>query len=293
MGILDDMRGALDRALYPLRGEPEGYDIDPLELDLDPYEVGGFAPAPPPAVRLGGMRPVLLDIADFRAGGIWRAGEWSTVAFFQVPRGVIQRLPAGLSYRFYVRSRHAVAGNNAASAAARTITGLVGLAQTPRVVPALPSLHHPDVVVWGMVGGVWAQEPVNAVDFAAGSVTYTERALTTQVEVYYVFNVGEWRLRVYRPLGESDTAAVTVANGSFSAAHMVDQNNAETTHRWPRLVVMVPGQRLALEVNTTREVIHNARSLHVLSFESFSTQVDVTDPVELQQLAETALREGV
>lgn len=292
MGILDDLRGAVDRALYPLRGEPEGYDIDPYMVDVDPYEVGGYAPAPPPAIRRGGMRPSLLDISQFQAGAAWRSGEWSTVAFFQVPRGVIQRLPAGLPYRFFVRSRHAVAGNNAAAAASRTITGLVGIAQTLRVVPTLPSLHHPDVVVWGMVGGVWAQEPVNAVDYAAGSVTYTERALTTQVEVYYVFNVGEWRLRVHRPLGESDTAAITVANASFSAAHLVDQANLETSHRWPRLVVMVPNQRLSLEVNTTREVVHNARSLHVLTLESFVTQIDITDPQELQRVAEAALREG-
>lgn len=292
MGIFDDLRGAVDRALYPVRGEPEGYEVDPFYADIDPYEVGGFAPEPPPAIRLGGMRPVMLDISDFRAGSAWRPGEWSTVAFFQVPRGVIQRLPAGLAYRFYVRSRHAVAGNNAGTAASRTITGLVGMAQTLRVAPTLPSLFQPDVVVWGMVGGVWAQEPVTAVDFVVGSVTYLERANTTQVEVYYVFNIGEWRLRVYRPLGESDTAAVTVANSSFSAAHMVDQNNAETGHRWPRLVVMVPGQRLALEVNSTREVVHNARSLHVLTLESFTTQVDVTDPAQLQQLAEMALREG-
>jgi hypothetical protein len=300
MGLLDDLgyliRGDSDQPWNPNVGYEDleaGGEWD-LAADWDDWEVGGDLQNAVPAVTaLGGLRPVLISIEDFRSTGApWLANQWTAVTTFRVPRGIMQRLPAGRSYRFYVRA--ARRGLPGAIVGARTITGLTGLVQTLRVVPALPSIHHPDVVIWTRAGAVWTQQAVTAVDYTAGSASFTAAAAHDEAEVYYTHGLGEWRLRVHSPLGQSDTAAMTVANSAFSATHTVDQNNAETTHRWPRLTVMVPGQNLVLEANTPAgvEVIHNDRSLHVLTLESFVNQVAVTDPQQLRQLAELALREG-
>ena len=113
------------------------------------------------------------------------------------------------------------------------------------------------------------------------------------MEVYYVHSDGEYRVRVYRELGVSDTSAVTVLNGSLASMHLVDSHNEETMIRWPRYVGLIPSQRLAVEISSSLPHVFNARSGHVLHIQGYSQRVKITDPQALRRAAEIDMREGV
>lgn len=276
--------------------------LEPFQRDIpydDPGLDGGWADAEDefggnagsPIEVLGGFAAKILEARDFRPGW-FRADEWATVGAFEIPPGILTRINEGVPYRMYIKGVHRVAGLNGAAAAPRTITALPGLVRTTQGLPALPSLFHPEVVVWTAPapGTVFTQQPVSAVDYTARSVTYTEPANTTQVEVYYVHDVGEWRFRVQRALGVADTVAISVANGSFGAVHTVDQNNRETSHRWPQLVTLIPRHSIVFEVRTSVEVTFHARAQQMLNIQTHVAQVRINDLTAAAELVEAGLR---
>jgi hypothetical protein len=243
------------------------------------------------AISKGGLVPVLLEAGDLTAGS-WTSDLWSVVGYYRVPEGVIMRVPSGRSYRFYLRARNTFDGQDASI----TTSALTGLVKTEQGRPSDISggvKYYPEVSVWCKVGGTWQRASITAIDFDTKKVTYTEPKSTTDVEVYYVHSVGQWRYRVYRALGNSDTTAASVANNSFSAAHLVDQNSVETSHKWPTDVVLIPGERLSLEVKTTLDTEFNSRAGNVATLQAYSQQVTVTDPQKLRQIAEIMVRQGL
>lgn len=289
MAWQDIFNGVGQRLASPFQSDvPQEYDTDP---EQDGWELGGSVveEASPVTLR-GGFKVKLLEAQDFRTG-FFRANEWSSVGSFEVPPGVLKRIPEGLPYRMFIKGVHRVAGLNVAQAP-RTITAIPGMVRSTQALPALPTLFHPEILVWTAPapGTVFTRQAVTAVDYGARSVTYTEPANTTAVEIHYVFDIGEWRFRVARAVGVSDTVAITVANGSFSAVHTTDQNNAETTHRWPQLVTLVPRQSIVFEVRTSVEVDFGLRSQHMLIIPTLLAQIDVNDPVALAEMAEVSLR---
>lgn len=285
---------SLNRLVEPFQRDVPMIDEYANDYVDDYYpEVGGVAEAAvaAPFTLRTPLRPKLLEARDFRLG-TFRANEWSVIGSFEVPPGILKRIPADLPYRMYIKAVHRVAGNNAASAAPRTITGIPSLIRTNQGLPTLPTLHHPEIVVWTAPtpGTVFTQQAVSAVDYAARSVTYTEPANTTHVEIYYVHDDGEWRFRSVRAQGVSDTVALSVANGSFGAVHTVDQNNAETTHRWPRVVNLAPRQSISFEVRSAREMTFDARAQQMLFVLTEVAQIDVNDPVGLANFIEAEMR---
>ena len=281
--------------LIKLRNMVEG----PLSAlrDAPPPARPAVAPVPVAAVRrdngaAGGVwNPVLLEAKDMKEGR-FRASEWSNIGYFVIPEGVRLMLRAGENYRMYLQGRATRAGNNPGAATARQVVGLTGMVRTSRGAPNLPSLYHPDVVVWAKVGGTWQQAPVTAVDFAVGNVSFTEPAGCTEIEVYYTHSIGEWRFRIYDAKGSSDTAATTINNGSFGAIALIDQNNSETAHTWPTQVDLVPSQRLALEVNTSVETLFTPRARHTLILTAYQQQIRVINRDVLRAAATADLNRG-
>lgn len=263
----------------------------PLEFLRD-APAAPSAPAPRPAPVAAVARDerwsaALLEARDMKPGA-WNAGQWSAVGYFNVPEGVRYAIPEGRAYRIYIRARHTQAGTNITGPAPTTVAGL-DLADTPQQ-KTVPSLYHPEIAVWCKVGGVWQRVAVDAVDYATGSVTFQEPDNCTDVEVYYVHSTGEWRIRVQREMGASDSQATTVNNGSFGAAHFVDQNNLETLHKWPQVVQLVSGQRLTFEVNSTLEHVFNERAGQVLTIFSYVQQLAVLDKALLRAAAAAELQ---
>jgi hypothetical protein len=247
---------------------------------------GGIVPA---AEALSSYVPTSLDENDFKAG-LWQGNQWSRIATFKIPEGVIYRLETGKPYRFYVK---AVRRRNGIAAGAQVFNA-PGLIQTKRV-GVLPSYDHPEVVVWARVAGVWNQCEVTAINYASGDVTYTELAGTTQVEMWYLHNDGEWRLRLLRQLGGFDTSEQTMVNGAFAITHALDQNDAQTQPRFPGDYTITPGQTVALEVKTSIEVswgeVYKAQP--AMQFQALNRQVRALDKPRLAALAEVEARRGV
>lgn len=282
--MADFLRNLLEPFQRDIPVDDPGLDEGWADLE---DEFGGNAGSPIEVV--GGFAAKVLEARDFRPGW-FRADEWSTVGAFEIPPGILTRVLPDVPYRMYIKGVHRAAGLNVA-AAPRTITALPGLVRTTQGLPTLPTLFHPEVVVWtAPASGVFTQQAVSAVDYAARSVTYTEPANTTQVEIYYVHDAGEWRFRVQRALGLADTVAISVANGSFGAVHTVDQNNRETSHRWPQLVTLIPRHTLVFEVRTSVEVTFHARAQQMLNLQTHVAQVRINDLSAAAELVEAGLR---
>lgn len=252
-------------------------------------EWGGSTAAAGPVARMrGGFRAKLLEASDFRAGS-FRANEWSTVASFEVPTGMIVRINEGTPYRMFIKSGAWPAHLNAATPTVRTLP-LNRLMRTSQALPELPSAAHPEIVIVATVGGIDQVVPVTSVDYVNRTVTFTEPASTGSLAIYYTADVGEWRFRVSRAAGLSDTVAITVANGSFDALHSVDQTNRETTHRWPQLVTLVRGQHLQFEVLTSIFIQFAPLAQQMILIPTHVGLIDVNDPAALADIAEAGLR---
>lgn len=246
--------------------------------------------APPAAIPTSGLKPTIIGDNDLRPGA-FVADQFSVIGYFKIPEGVIYRIPAGKTYRQYIKARAAAAGQN--GAAQTTIVSTPGIIETIREKATLPTLYTPDVSAWARVGGVWQRINVVDIDYAAQEVDVAEPASCTEIEVYYTHGEGEYRMRVQRELGNSDDTASMVLNGSISGLHTVDQNNLETSHKWPRYLGLIPGQRLTLEVKSPLDHVVNARSSHELNIQAFSQEITITDRARLRAIAEVDIREGV
>lgn len=221
--------------------------------------------------------------------GAPRVGEFSVLGYYNVPAGVIHRIPAGRPLRLFIKAQ---ATQETDSGGAKTLA-TPGIIRSSQGQPTLPVTFHPDVSAWGRVDGVWFPCEITSIDYDAQEVSVDAPNNTERVEVYYVHGDGEYRFRVYRELGISDTSAATVTNGSIASIHLVDQKNLETMIRWPRYVGLVPSQRLALEISSNLPHVLNARSGLSLHLQAYSQRVTVTDPSALRRAAEIDMREGV
>ncbi len=299
MNLFDLLAHTVGRGLNVLRG---GIPVQVLPpVTTMPVRPPGGRKAPPetlldrvqpaPAATRGPALPTMLDAEDFTAGAPWAASQWFTLAEFKAPAGVAWKIPAGPAYRAYLNARAYQAGLNGV-ASNRTIT-CPDLIDTPQSAPTLPTVYHPEVQIWAKVGAVWNRANVTAINFSTGVVNYDEPANCTDVEAYYVHNNGEWRLRVIRELGNSDTSAVAVINSSMGATHSVDQISSESNHKWPRELLLFEGFRLSLEVKSSREHQFNTRSGHVLRIYAVRREVAALDAKRMRQLNEFDLREGV
>ena len=221
-------------------------------------------------------------------GGSPRVDEFSVLGYYPVPAGVIHRIPAGHPMRLFVKAQ---ATDTAGAAGAFTVA-TPGIVASSQRQPELPVTFHPDVSAWEQVGGVWQRVVISAIDTNAENVE-VQATGANPLEVYYVHSLGEYRLRVYRELGVSDTSAATLVNGSLASAHLVDQKNVETAITWPTYVGLIPSQRLALEVNSPLKHVFNARSEHVLNIHAYSQRVNIVDKQALRRAAEIDMRQGI
>jgi hypothetical protein len=245
---------------------------------------------PPAAMATSNVKPSIIDEGDFLAGK-WTSGEWSKLAYFTIPKGVVYMIRGGSPYRFFVKSLLEAAGANAA--AANRVINVPGLVASTQGDPALPAVYHPDVAVWCKVGLIWSQVVINSVNFTTLDVNYAEPLNCTNVEVRFTGGTGEWRLRVARDLGLSDDSGAAVQNDSFSAAHTTDQNNIDTLPKFARDVQLTYGQTLVLEVNTTLKMDWNTRNGNVLQIRAMYQNIDILDARRLAQYGEIDARQGV
>ena len=280
--LMMNVQGGVNRATSVLRGAPTVAVVEDTAANGDAA-----------AIALEPWRPLpFIDAEDFKATGKpFQANEWVAIAEFKMPPGTSFRIKQGTQYRFFVRGVKRLAGANAA-AASRT-RAAPGIIQTRQTSPAFPTLYHPDVQVWFKVGTVWSLAAVTAIDYDLRTVTYNEPANATDVEVRYVTDLGEWRLKTTRSLGFSDNQDSTDVNSSFSATHSVDQNSNKTAGKYPRTTVLVPGQRYVLEVKSSEEIDFSSRSGHLIQIRAETRQIIVTDQARLARFAEIEARVGV
>jgi hypothetical protein len=236
------------------------------------------------------LRPTIIGDNDLRPGA-FVPNQFSVVGYFKIPEGVIYRIPAGKTYRQYIKARATAEGQN--GPAQTTVVSTPGIIETVRKQPALPTLFTPDVSAWARVNGTWQRIAVLGIDYVNQTVDVAEPDDCTDLEVYYTHGEGEYRMRVRRALGNSDDTASMVLNGSISGIHTVDQNNLETSHKWPRYLGLIPGQSLALEVKSPLDHVVNARSSHELVIQSFVQEIAITDRARLRAIAEVDIREGI
>jgi hypothetical protein len=244
----------------------------------------------PAAMALSNYKPTIIDESDFLAGK-WSSGEWSKLAYFSIPQGVVYKITSGKPYRFFVKSLLEAAGLNAA-ASARTIN-VPNLIASTQGDPALPAVYHPDVAVWAKVGAIWSQVEINSINFTTKDVSFDEPLNCTNVEIRFTGGTGEWRFLAKRDLGLSDTSDANLQNDSFSALHTTNQNNIDTNPKWSRDVTLGYGQQLVLEVNTTVKMDWSERNGNIIQIRALYMNVDIQDPRRLSQYLEIDARQGV
>ena len=275
--------GGVKAAVQPIRGRP----VKP---------VAGPKPTSA-AIPLGLPQRALIDRRDMDAGVDWKANEWRPIAYFKIPQGTIYRLPEGEPVRLYLKARATAADvDNSGGASAVTATvNTPGIVQTKMRAVALPSINHPEVVAWATVGGARQKVPVQAIDYAAETVTLSVPAgeSWTDITVYYVHGDGEFRIRAQRELGNADTAAALLMDGAFGAIHTVSQIDDEEAPTWPRLTTLIQSNRLVLEVRTGIRIDWNDEAEHVFQLEAYVLQVAVQDKAALRRLAEIEWRGGL
>ena len=275
--------GGVKAAVQPIRGRP----VKP---------VAGPKPTSA-AIPLGLPQRALIDRRDMDAGVDWKANEWRPIAYFKIPQGTIYRLPEGEPVRLYLKARATAADvDNSGGASAVTATvNTPGIVQTKMRAVTLPSINHPEVVAWATVGGSRQKVPVQAIDYAAETVTLSVPAGESwaDITVYYVHGDGEFRIRAQRELGNADTAAALLMDGAFGAIHTVSQIDDEEAPTWPQLTTLIQSNRLVLEVRTGIRIDWNDEAEHVFQLEAYVLQVDVQDKAALQRLAEIEWRGGL
>ncbi len=256
--------------------------------------------APKPAsaaVPLGLPKRALIDRSDMDAGVDWKANEWRPIAYFKIPQGTIYRLPEGEPVRLYLKARATAADvDNSGGASAVTATvNTPGIVQTKMRAVTLPSINHPEVVAWATVGGARQKVPVQAIDYAAETVTLSVPAGESwaDITVYYVHGDGEFRIRAQRELGNADTAAALLMDGAFGAIHTVSQIDDEEAPTWPQLTTLIQSNRLVLEVRTGIRIDWNDEAEHIFQLDAYVLQVAVQDKAALQRLAEIEWRGGL
>lgn len=318
MGIFERLRDNILAGVGAIQGRPVRPVLPPNEFRTMPMPVEpgqpGFPitpglpprngrdvlpPARPPAASpVSPWLAAKLDTFDFLGSGMpYRANEWFSLAVFRNPEDRQVRIAtAERRLRMYVRGQLLVAGQNLAAAAARTVS-LPHLVQTRQASVTLPATIHPEVAVWAVVGGTWTRLTITAVNYAAPSITFTEPAgipTTANIEIYFVHGDGQFRFRVQRDLGAIDDAAATAFNGTFAAIHTLEQTSIEALMAWPNETNLVPGLRLALEVNTGAvPIVWNDRAGHQFFVFCKSRKIDVHDRSYLARHAELDARQNL
>lgn len=250
-----------------------------------------------PARPAGAWKQQYIDQDDFTAGAAWRTGEDIRLASFLLPTDREWRIPSGERFSFYVKAVSRFNGQNLGAPAARTVT-LATLQRTTqtKVLPTLPSTYHPEVAVWCLVGGNWVKATITAVNYATNQVTFTEPAAVANaadnIRVYFTSSAGSFRFRVARELGRTDDVVTSVLNDSFSKAHSIDQMDSRLALFWPQDTLLVPRQRLVLEVNSSVEMVWGPQAEHLINIYAFSREIAVDDYSELGQKAEAFNRRG-
>ncbi|WP_457638431.1 hypothetical protein [Oceanithermus sp.] len=250
-----------------------------------------------PAVPLGLPQRALIDRRDMEAGVDWKANEWRPIAFFKVPQGTMYRIPDGEPVRLYIKARATAADmDNSGGSSAQDVTiNVPGIVKTKMREVPLPSANHPEVVAWATVNGTRQKVPVQAIDYTAETVTLSVPAgeSWTEITAYYVHGDGEFRIRAQRELGNADTAAALLMDGSFGAIHTVSQIDDEEAPTWPRKVTLMESNRLVLEVRTGIRIDWNDEAEHLFQIEAYVLQVKVQDKAAMRRLAEIEWRGGL
>lgn len=224
--------------------------------------------------------------------------RWSTLSYLKVEPETIYGLPAGKPYRLYLRALGAFAGLSATAATATThvVTGIV---QTPRATPVLPALYVPDVSVWCEVASVWSQVAVASIDYATGTIGYTEPVNCTNVNIYYTHGVGDWRITAKRVQGAANEQTTTLLNGSINGINTTDQDNTRTIPRLPHAIQLVEGFDLMLQVKSTLPMTWqtgaNPDPGQVLFLYSLVNRITTpaANKVHLQELVQASLESGM
>jgi len=278
--------GSVKAAVQPIRDRPVAKKPEVKASAL-----------PMPAVPLGLPQRALIDRRDMEAGVDWKANEWRPIAVFKVPQGTMYRIPEGEPVRLYVKAQATAADvdNSGGGSTVSTTVNVPGIVQTKMRAVALPSANHPEVVAWATVNGTRQKVQVQAIDYAAETVTLSVPAGEnwTGITVYYVHGNGEFRIRAQRELGNADTAAALLMDGSFGAIHTVSQIDDEEAPTWPRKVTLMESNRLVLEVRTGIRIDWNDEAEHLFQIEAYVLQVKVQDKAALRRLAEIDWRGGL
>lgn len=287
MGIFEQLRDNINRGLGALQGRR-------------PVAPAPMAPMTPvqAATPDSPWLTAWLDEEDFSSSGLpYRSNEWFSLAQFRTPEDRQIQIRAGeRRIRMYLKGLAVRAGQNLGAPASRNVV-VPNLIQTDQAAPTLPSQFHPEVAVWALVGTVWQQCPITAINYNTSTITVTEPAGVTSntgIEIHYTHSDGQFRFRVLRELGGVDDAAATVFNGSFSTLHTLEQSNLEAMWAWPNEVNLVPGTRISLEVYTTVvPMVWNQRAGHYLHIYAESRKLNVLDRSRLVKMAELAARNNL
>ncbi len=278
--------GSVKVAVQPIRGHP---------VAKRPQLKAGTLPMP--AVPLGLPQRALIDRRDMAVGVDWKANEWRPIAVFKVPQGTMYRIPEGEPVRLYIKAKASGSSvdNSGGGSAVTTTVNVPGIVQTKMRAVSLPSANHPEVVAWATVSGARQKVPVQAIDYAAETVTLSVPAGESwaDITVYYIHGDGEFRIRAQRELGNADTTAALLMDGSFGAIHTVSQIDDEEAPIWPRRVTLWDSNRLVLEVRTGIRIDWTDEAEHLFQVEAYVLQVKVQDKGALRRLAEIDWREGI
>ncbi|ADH63644.1 hypothetical protein Mesil_1766 [Allomeiothermus silvanus DSM 9946] len=267
---------------------------DAPEAGPTPTPAAAPAAPAPAALATTPWRQQYIDANDFQAGETWRSGDYIRLAQFLLPEGTEWRLERGRPYGFYVKAVQDLAGQNLGAPAARNVVINDLQKSTQAGQATLPATYHPDVAVWATTGSGRVKCTITNVDYTTKTITFTEPAGVngaSAIQVYYLSNDGDWRIRVARELGV-DTSIVAILNDSFAVAHAVDQLNRRTARYWPQDTVLVQKQRLVLEVRTTVKMVWTPEAENILNFYAWMRQLKVLDDQRLGRVAEGVQRRG-
>ncbi|WP_240637236.1 hypothetical protein [Meiothermus hypogaeus] len=289
MGLFEQLRDNISRGLGALQGR----------RPVNPEPVAPVAPMQAQAAMPDSpWLTAWLDEEDFSASGLpYRPNEWFSLAQFRVPEDRQVQIRSGeRRIRMYLKGLAVRAGQNLGAPAARNVV-VPNLIETRQASPTLPTLFHPEIAVWALVGSNWQKCPITAINYNTNTITFTEPAGVTSntgIEIYYTHSDGQFRFRILRELGGVDDSAATAFNGSFSALHSLEQSNLEAMWAWANEVNLVPGMRVSLEVYTTNvPMIWNDRANHYLHIYAESRKLNVLDRSRLVKMAELSARNNL
>lgn len=243
-------------------------------------------------------QPKTLTITSFLAGK-QSPGILSAALTFMVPLGQMLFVKGGGSIRFFLKAREIIkfAADNTGSKVLDL--GALGhdLIRSSRPwAGAFPSQAHPDVVVYTSSdnGVTYARGTIDAVDFAANTVTVATSATTNCIKVYFVPGGGEFEIRAKRPNG-SDSINLKIFDSGLRAMHETDQVNQRSQPKigQPGTNPPLPPQwELQIAVRSNSLIFPDPEAEHELSIQAFTAPIQILNRSQMDAEAEKQLRGG-